>query len=294
RKIPVRKSLPGQCILLRGSSSNPPRWPLNEVTPIRLHYQLDGPVCSDITNELNSTIDHMKENYPGLQLDYPSVLSNYSAQCSPGLEDQFSNLSSYFTSNFGDPGRTMIIFNDICDDMPPLFGNCGGVYGFAAATASGTHSFNGQSYTSLQAGFVSVNEGVPQCLCNSTDRGNSATNFVLFLAHELGHTLGLNHIVSGTANLNPNCCVDISSLDQGCINTLYPTHLNCTGHDINFANQTIPSGISLARNILRSQSNVDIANGSSVSWRAQSSIDIDGDFTIPTGSTLEVDIDNCN
>jgi hypothetical protein len=110
-------------------------------------------------------------------------------------------------------GTNIVMFNDPCGDLADLSG-CSGTLGFGGPWTSGTHSFDGTTWSTITSWFVLVNNGAG-CM--------GATNYKLMLEHELGHGLGFGHVSDSTALMYYMCCRPIGTTDTTCAQYLYPS-----------------------------------------------------------------------
>jgi len=276
-----------------GSTPNAARWRNMETQTLPVYYQLNGDGCSNIDGEIQNTINYLNNGYPGVNLANPISTSGYS-NCSGGRA--YNGLPNYLSNTYGDRRRVYIQFSDPCNEIPALR-NCGGTLGYGGAYWGGTYTANGVTYSQASTGFVVINESVTSCYCGNVGSGNNQTSFVLFLAHELTHVLGLNHISAGagSALINPSCCNEISSLDLACIGHLYQdSGPQCTHSTRTYNNTSIGSQQVLANNQVRTFNSVSINSGANVIWKAENNVEINGPFVIPIGSTLTTSIDECN
>ena len=111
-----------------------------------------------------------------------------------------------------DSASGFVVFNDPCSDIGDLSG-CGGVLAFGGPRASGTHTFDGQSWLSITSWIVVVNNGAG-CLGNN--------NYRIMMAHELGHGLGYGHVDDSGALMYANCCRSPNATDRTCGRFTYP------------------------------------------------------------------------
>ncbi|MCU0274796.1 MAG: matrixin family metalloprotease, partial [Acidimicrobiales bacterium] len=105
-----------------------------------------------------------------------------------------------------------VVFNDPCNDIANLNG-CSGTLAYGGVGASGTHSFDGTTWYSVNKWYVVVNNG-SGCL--------GSTNYEIMLTHELGHGLGFGHTADPSSLMYPSCCHPHSALDVTCAQYLYP------------------------------------------------------------------------
>jgi len=101
----------------------------------------------------------------------------------------------------------IIIFNDPCSELDP------GTLAVGGPTYSGTHTFDGVSWITIQGWLVVVNDG-------SGNLGD--TGYRQMLAHELGHGLGFGHVDDPNALMNGGCCHSPNATDIRCVRYTYP------------------------------------------------------------------------
>lgn len=111
------------------------------------------------------------------------------------------------------PSNDIVVFNDPCSDIPDLSG-CSGTLGYGGVGASGSHTFDGMTWWTVNHWYMVVNNGAG-CL--------GPTNYQRMLAHELGHGLGFDHVSDPSALMYYMCCNTINSTDTTCAQYLYPT-----------------------------------------------------------------------
>ncbi|MGQ9590516.1 MAG: DNRLRE domain-containing protein, partial [Planctomycetota bacterium] len=105
-----------------------------------------------------------------------------------------------------------ILFDDPCSEIEDLWG-CTGVLAYGGGSASGTHSFAGLRWATMDSWFVIVNDGAG-CL--------GSTYYTRMLAHELGHGIGFGHFADSRALMYEYCCNAVSDLDRTCALFTYP------------------------------------------------------------------------
>jgi S-layer homology domain len=94
---------------------------------------------------------------------------------------------------FPDTQAGAAIWNDPCSDIADLAG-CSGTLALGGTFSSGTHAWDGDTWSSASSPFVIVNNGA-QCI--------GATAFAEMMTHELGHSLGFGHHTAAAAPNNP-------------------------------------------------------------------------------------------
>ncbi|MFQ5572527.1 MAG: hypothetical protein ACE5G0_22870, partial [Rhodothermales bacterium] len=107
----------------------------------------------------------------------------------------------------------LVQYDDPCSEIPDL-ASCSGTLAiggsFFMVGPTGRHAHRGLEWNTSTIGYVIVNNDVATCL--------SSNQYRLMMTHELGHTLGFDHIpvASGASIMNPSCCNDITVIDQNC------------------------------------------------------------------------------
>ena len=155
---------------------------------------------------VSNTVAAMNASYQGINLTVgPSNTLPLPNPC--------SNVTSAVPNNA--PAQTIqLYFNDPCNQITNLNG-CSGTLGIGGSYVTGTHTYDGAPFGSNAFGYVVVNNGTA-CL--------GQANYVLFLAHEMTHAMGLDHIPPSqypSQNMNPTCCNPINNRDIVCMNYLY-------------------------------------------------------------------------
>lgn len=224
----IKKASPAHCTFLQ--SNNGLRYQVenlnSQVLPI--YYQTNGAECAAVAAEMNAAVNHMNENYTGIQLDLAGASSGYTPDCSGNRAYNISffggNYDLFMDQNYGTSRAVMVQFGDPCNEIPAL-NNCSGTVAFGGTWAIGSHQSNGESFNTAVYGYVLVNEGMGNCNCGDFSGNSPVSDFSAIIAHELSHTVGLNHIASnfGQANMNPISGAEITNLDVQCMDDLYPT-----------------------------------------------------------------------
>ncbi|MBX2816592.1 MAG: T9SS type A sorting domain-containing protein [Saprospiraceae bacterium] len=203
---------PSHCTFLAGAPYA--RWDGMENTPLPVRYHVDGDAgCNNIASRIGTTISRINSSYDDVDLINAGT-HNFAPSCAgQGATD--GQFTSWVNNNLGGSRNLVIQFDDPCSEITDLNG-CNGTIAFGGLYwSSQRYTVNGETYRYAAYGYVVVNNGTGTCLgCN---QGNGS-DYVAMLTHEIGHSLNAGHIAGrGTANMNPNCCVNISALDQACL-----------------------------------------------------------------------------
>ena len=216
------RSAPGHCNFLGadvGIAGG--RWQNFPAAPLPVWMDNDGDVgCSPASNANVRTGDAIADiagTYSGTNIVNNGTLA-FTPNCSGGSAVGGNFIS--FLNSLGGSRNILVQYNDPCNEITNLTG-CSGTLAFGGTYFFGsTHAYDGQTWRNVGYGFVVVNNGVGACYCNSGSP--TGVNYKILITHELTHALSLDHIAgSGTANMNPNCCMNIQGLDMQCVNYLY-------------------------------------------------------------------------
>lgn len=210
-----RGTPPGHCTFLSGTPYA--RWPDFDTDDLPVSYHEDGDAgCATTATEVANAIGTINGNYLGVDLANAGT-HNFTPSCSGGEGAVDNEFTTWVATNLGGSRNLVIQFDDPCSEITDLSGcngtlAIGGLYWF-----SSTHTADGMSWRNAAYGYVVVNNGTGACQC-----GGGSTDFEIMLVHEMGHSLNIGHIAgSGTANMNPQCCNAISTLDVQCLDFIY-------------------------------------------------------------------------
>ena len=227
---PELKAPPGHCSFLfdgtncNGTITDGVRWNLSSNESLEvwsdMPEQTETPTSSAL---ISDGITEMASNYSGVNLSDEGIVGvDYVPDCMGGsAASSTSNFFAYCNANLNGLDQILVIYNDPCEQITDL-STCSGtlaIGGLYGSCAINTH--DGLSWVSGQRGFVIFNDDMVNgsgnaCLSNA--------NFEIVAIHEMTHALGFGHIAgSGTANMNPSCCNAIATLDQQCVDYLYPS-----------------------------------------------------------------------
>jgi len=141
---------------------------------------------------------------PGVTVGYHwAGTAAYTPDCSDGGA----------SPNDVDVDQGLVQYNDPCGQIADL-ASCSGILAvggsFFSAGEDGRHLHREQEWNTSVVGYVIVNNGVGACL--------TANQYRIMMTHELGHTLGFDHIPfgAGLSIMNPACCVDMTDIDALC------------------------------------------------------------------------------
>ena len=227
----LEKAAPAHCTFL--TSTYPFRYTGFPADDIELSSENDGDTSmgtpANAHTQVTNAISAMESAYPGIDWTYTGT-TDYNPNCVGGTA-QGGNFCTVVGVREG-----LVIYNDPCNQITDLVG-CSGTLAIGGLYSSGTHTFDGITWNTGYKSYIVVNNGTGGCL--------SLANYTIMLTHELSHCLGIGHIAgSGTANMNPSCCVNITSLDEDCLNYSYASALPV--ELVDFSVQKQPRSVSIA------------------------------------------------
>jgi len=230
-------------------------------------------------------------DYKGINFTYGG-LTNFSPNCTNGLA--YDGNYTPFLNSLGGTRNTLVQYNDPCNQIANL-SSCAGTLAVGGMYHLGTsHTFDGTSWATAGYGFVVVNNGVRACY--------SDADYETMMIHELTHSLGFGHISPGfgPANMNPSCCVDISTLDEACLDYTYPppaasNNNNCSQSVIDVTTALInSSGDNEYKAINTITSNATLSAFSSFLFRTNNNIDLNSNFTVNDGIQFTAEMGPCS
>ena len=206
-----QKVAPSHCTFL---GSPPARYTGFPGNPIVLYSEDDGDnsfsPASAVHTEVTNAVADMEANYTGIDWNYSGLL-NYTPNCNGGGA-QGGNFCSVIGQR-----EAIVIYNDPCSQITDL-SNCSGTLAIGGLYTSGTHIYDGITWSTGYKSYVVVNNDIgplSNCL--------TANQYKIMLTHELTHCLGTGHIdpSNGVANMNPSCCNNINTPDIQCLDYTY-------------------------------------------------------------------------
>ncbi len=223
----IKKATPAHCTYLR--TNNGLRFQVRDLdsSELPVYYQNGQDECSAVNREMQDAVQHMNDNYEGISIQMAGRTTGYNPNCAGGNAYNISffggNYDVFMEQTFGTSRAVLVQFGDPCNEIPAL-NNCSGTVAFGGSWAIGSHNANGESFNTAVNGYVIVNDGMGRCNCGDVPAGSPVSEFSAIIAHELSHTVGLNHIASatGSANMNPISGSQITNLDIQCMDDLYP------------------------------------------------------------------------
>lgn len=205
------REAPSHCSNLRSSSETPVRWNVFPDIQVEVYGHENGDsTVSAVNMLLSDAVANLNNNYSGINLGFSGTHDYFPDSSENSAYDNDSYLD-YISIN-----EILVQYNDPADEISDL-NNCSGTLAIGGAywSTTSTHAFQGENWYTIGAGFVVVNNDLGEC--------QSSSDYISMLTHELTHALGIGHISGseGAANMNPNCCNDISSLDIECLDYTY-------------------------------------------------------------------------
>jgi len=223
----IKKAAPAHCSYLR--TNNGLRFHVENLATqvLPVYYQNGQDECASVNAEMQSAVQHMNANYDGISIQMAGSTSAYNPNCVGGNAYTIShfggNYDLFMDQQLGTSRAVLVQFGDPCNEIPAL-NNCSGTVAFGGSWVIGSHDENGESFNTAVNGYVVINDGMGSCNCGDVTPGSPVSDFAAVIAHELSHTIGLNHIPSGfgSANMNPISGSQITNLDIQCMDDLYP------------------------------------------------------------------------
>ncbi|MBI1224692.1 MAG: T9SS type A sorting domain-containing protein [Bacteroidetes bacterium] len=213
------RTAPAHCTFLNSGGTGF-RWLDFPGTAVSAWYELEGDTDCPIPTSANDYVVAAVgaiSSYMGTNLVNGGTYSGFMPDCMDdgAIGNDFIN---WVDNNLGGQRNIVVQYNDPCDEITDL-SSCAGILAFGGLNGfTPINTFDGNPYYEGGFGFVVVNNGVCGCL--------NASQYAIMLTHEMTHSLGLDHIAgNGTANMNPNCCTNITNLDRQCVDYLYPVSL---------------------------------------------------------------------
>ncbi len=271
--------------------NNPPaHWPNFPTQDLPVRYENGGDLnCSASVNQVQLAINQMNASYRGINLRNAGSHS-YQANCAGGdaVNNHFTN---WVGNTYGNSRQLIIQFDDPCNEISNL-NRCSGVYAYGGLYgSSNTHTENGSTWRDAAYGYVVVNNGVGNCICN--DRYSD------LLIHEMTHALGFGHIPAGfgLANMNPSGFTGIQDLDIECLDDAYQPTVSsgvpCNAQE-SLVNQTINNAQTIQASSNISLRNVTLNGNANLQLRSPN-LEIIPSFQLNAGARLEIDLNSgCN
>ncbi|MBK8503674.1 MAG: T9SS type A sorting domain-containing protein [Saprospiraceae bacterium] len=207
-----KRSTPESCAFLTVNQRSL-RWNNSPGQGVKIYYSGSGAGgCSSSVAQVQQAVLDISEAYEGVEIS-----SGGSTSFVPGCSDATAvgpDFRSFMDDKLGGFRNVIIQFDDPCNEISDLK-LCGGILALGGVYGVGTHGFMNETWATAKYGYVILNNGVGVCKCH---------NLRQILSHELTHSLGLGHISGsyGYANMNPDCCQAISSIDKTCVDYSYP------------------------------------------------------------------------
>ena len=208
-QIPFRVSAaaaPASCVYMRDGSNRALRWKVFDNTPpsqVSMYADSDGDpsIAGGGFAEVSTAVGKWNGTGSSLNVVYGGA-TGFSLSC--------DNIDQ--EPDVPPSGTNIVVFDDPCSDIPNLSG-CSGTLGFGGPWYSGTHSFDGATWSTISSWFLVLNNGVG-CMGSS--------EYVLMVTHEMGHGLGFGHHSDSNALMWGFCCNDFNATDHACTAYTYP------------------------------------------------------------------------
>lgn len=204
------RTAPSHCDFLT-FQGDPFRWTGFPNQTLRVRYAASGDNSHPTAiQDTKNAIVETKIAYSGINI-LDAGTHNYNPSCIGGsaLTDEYID---FINSTYGSYRNALIVYNDPCEELPDLM-SCSGIVAISGIFAIATHTYDGIIWNTSSYGYLLMNDNVGPCV--------NSTMYKLIVEHEFSHTLGFDHITTGTANMNPYCCYTINSLDVQCVDYAY-------------------------------------------------------------------------
>ena len=178
----------------------PIRWP---TTAITIYHNATNPSVGSTNAHalVQQMVASLNANYP-LNLTYGGVTPVGGNQC----------IADARAAGGGTSITIAFANTSVC--MQTGLNGCSGTLGIGGPSYNSlvNTSPRGDQYYTITTGGVVIDQGAA-CVGES--------GYVRLLEHEVTHALGFDHITAGSANMNPSCCINITALDQECLEFVY-------------------------------------------------------------------------